>query len=151
VDSVNDEIITTKTVGRGLADIEQEFVLEDKPQTRTVFKAQIHDRGIRGWVYRYKKDTGGNNEAIIPTDFRRLRANEGVMIELRTASVAILYKKFTELNRLLEEQGIRYGEHSFKITDANTLIITDENKAAIIRKLLDDNHCSQTVRRNARQ
>jgi hypothetical protein len=139
LDIIDNDIITTRTVGRGLADVEQEFVLDDTPHTRTVFRAQIHSGGIRGKVYRFKKDGRGSDETIIPTDFRRLRANEGVMIELRTASVAKLYQKFTELSRLLEEQGIRYGEHSFNITDANTLIITDENKAAIIRKLLDDN------------
>jgi hypothetical protein len=40
---------------------------------------------------------------------------------------------------LLAEQGILYGEHNFIIADADDLIVTDEDKAAIIRKLLDDN------------
>ena len=136
---MDNDTITTRTIGRGFADVDQEFVLEDKPQTRTVFKAQIHAGGIRGWICRYKKDTGGNNEEIIPTDFRQIRANEGIKIELPTAGVATLYPKCTELARLLEEQGIRYGEQSFTITNADALVITDENKAAIIRKLLDDN------------
>lgn len=136
---MNDDTITTRTVGRGLADVEQEFVLDDKPQTKTVFKAQIHDNGIRGWIYRYKKNSNGDNEEIIPADFRQLHANEGVRIELPTAGVATLHQRFGELSRLLEEQGVLYGEHTFTITDANALVITDENKAAIIGKLLDDN------------
>ena len=136
---MSNEIITTRTVGRGLANVDQDFILVDTPQTRTVFKAQIHNEGIRGYLYRYKKDRRGNNEEIIPTNFRQLHANSGVRIELPTAAVAKLYQKCAELARLLEEQGVRYGEHSFAITDANALIITDENKTEIIRKLLDDN------------
>jgi len=90
-------------------------------------------------LYRYKKDAKGNNDLIMPVDFRQLHANEGVAIELRTATLAALYQRFTELTRLLEEQGIHYGERSFTIADASALVIKDENKAAIIQKLLDNN------------
>ena len=136
---MDNDIITTRTVTRGLADVEQEFILVDKPRTKTVFKAQIHDGGIRGWIYRYKKDSNGNCEEIVPIKFNQLHANDGVKIELPTEAVTTLYQRCTELARLLEEQGIRYGERNFAITDSNALIINDENKADIIRKLLDDN------------
>jgi len=136
---MSSDIITTRTIKRGFADVDEEFILEDKPHTRIAFKAQIHNGGIRGWLYRYKKDVKGDIEAIITTDFRELHANEGIRIELSTSALALLHRKFNELQRLLMEKGIRYGENSFTITDANTLVITDENKAKIIRKLLDDN------------
>jgi hypothetical protein len=136
---MNNDTITTRTIKRGFADVDEEFVLEDTAQTRIIFKAQIHNDGVRGCLYRYKKDVKGNIDAIMPVDFRQLHANEGVMIELRTATLAALYQRFTELTRLLEEQGIHNGERSFTIADANALVIKDENKAVLIRKLLDDN------------
>jgi hypothetical protein len=136
---MSSDIITTRTVKRGFADIDEEFILEDTPQTRYAFKAQIHNGGIRGRLCRYKKDGKGNNEAIVITDFRKLHANEGIEIELSTAAVTTLHKKFNELQRLIIDKGILNGENRFTITDANALVITDENKANIIRKLLDDN------------
>jgi hypothetical protein len=136
---MENEIITTQSVGRGFVEVTQEFVLEDKPRTKTVFKAEMHSGGIRGWIIRYKKSDSGNCEEIVPINFNQLHANDGVKIELPTEAVSILYRKFEELSRLLEEQGIHYGEHDFSIADANSLIVTDDNKATIIRKLLEKN------------
>jgi hypothetical protein len=136
---MENEIITTQSVGRGFVEVNQEFVLEDKPRTKTVFKAEMHPGGIRGWIIRYKKSDNGDCEEIVPIKFNQLHADDGIKIELSTDAVSILYRKFEELRLLLEEQGIRYGEHNFAIADANELVVTDHNKTTIIRKLLDEN------------
>ena len=36
---MENEIITTRSVGRGIAEIDQEFILAESPRTKTVFKA----------------------------------------------------------------------------------------------------------------
>jgi len=56
VNAMNNETITTRTIKRGFADVNEEFVLEDTAHTRITFKAQIHNNGVRGCLYRYKKD-----------------------------------------------------------------------------------------------
>jgi len=137
---MENEIITTSSIGREFIEINQEFVLNETPRTKTVFKAEMHPGGVRGWLIRYRKDAKGNCEEIIPLNFNQIHTNDGVKIELPTDAVNTLYRKIEELNRLLEEQGIQYGDHAFSIIDANALIITDQNKATIIRKLLEDNH-----------
>jgi hypothetical protein len=136
---MENEIITTRSLARNFVEVKQDLVLKEEPQTRIVFKAQLCKDGIRGKIFRYKKDIKGNCEEIIPADFRQLHANEGIGIELSTDAVKILYQKIEELKRLLEEQGIRYGEHDFSISGADALVITDQNKATVIRKLLEDN------------
>jgi hypothetical protein len=136
---MENEIITTQSVGRGFVEVNQEFLLEETMRTKTVFKAEMHSGGIRGWLIRYKKSTNGDCDNIVPLNFNQLRANDGVKIELPTEAVSMLYRKFEELRLLLEERGIRYGEHNFSIADASSLVVNDRNKATIIRKLLEKN------------
>jgi hypothetical protein len=135
---MDNEVITTKSIARGIVDIEEEFILEETPRTRTVFKAQIHDRGIRGDIYRYKKDNHGNCNELISADFRQLNENEGVKITLSTEAINILNQNFTKLKQLLDEQGVRYGENNFTIIDEDAFIITDRNKAGIFTQLLEN-------------
>lgn len=136
---MDNEIITTQSVARNFVEVPQEFVLDDTPRTRTVFKAEMHSGGIRGHIIRYKKGADGACEEIVPVNFNTLHEDEGVKIDLPTDAVAKLYQKFEELSRILKEHGINYGEHDFAITDARALVITDQNKAEIIRKLLEEN------------
>ncbi len=133
---MNNETITTRSVGRGFAEVNEAFVLEDKPRTRTVFQAQIHSGGVRGQLIRYRK--GNNNtEEIVPVNFNQLHENDGVKIELGTEAVKKLDEAVGKLTQLLHDQGVQYGEHQFSINTAGALVITDENKAAVIRGLLD--------------
>ena len=130
------DTITTTTLGAGFAET-NEYVLFETATTALVFKAQIHDGGIRGSLIRYKKDRNGNREQIIPTDFKKLNTSEGVEIKLKTEAVSRLMQRIQELQALLDEQGVRPGTHWFKVANADDLVITDQNKAEIIRKLLD--------------
>lgn len=133
------ERITTKSLGRDFVDIPQEFVLEETARTKTVFKAEMHSKGIRGHIIRYRKDADGCCQEIIPTNFNELHANDGIKIDLPTGSLQILYEKVKELTKILESKGIRYGEREYVVTDSSSLIITDANKAAVIKALLDKN------------
>ncbi len=133
---MNNETITTRSVGRGFAEVDEAFVLEDKPRTKTVFQAQIHSGGVRGQIIRYRKGAG-NAEEIVPVNFNQLHESDGIKIELSTEAAKKLDEAFAKLTQLLHDQGVQYGEHQFSINAAGALVVTDENKAAVIRGLLD--------------
>ena len=136
---MDNEIITTQSVSRDVVEVVQDFILADTSQTRTVFKAEIHSGGISGSIIRYRKNNNRECEDIIPLNFRSLNENEGVKIELNTDAVKEFNNALRILSQLLAEQSVQYGEHEFTIADADALVITDQNKADIIRKLLDEN------------
>ena len=56
------ETITTQSRGNGFVEVNQEFLLDETPRTKTVFKAAMHSGGIRGDIIRYRKDANGNRE-----------------------------------------------------------------------------------------
>ena len=127
------DIITTQSRGNQFVEIDREFILEDTPRTRSVFKAAMHPGGIRGDIIRYRKDANGDCEEIIPENFNSLHPDDGIKIALSTDATRTLYEKIKELETLLEEQGIHYGVRDFALVDANTLVIDDQNKADVIQ------------------
>lgn len=133
-----DETITTRSVGRGFAEVQEAFVLDDTVRTKTVFQAQIHAGGVRGQIIRYRKGEN-NTEEIVPVNFNQLHENDGVKIDLGTEAAKKLDEAFEKLNQLLQQQGVQYGEHHFSINQAGALVITDANKAAVVRGLLEQN------------
>lgn len=134
---MQDETITTRSVGRGIADVQQDFVLDNTARTKTVFRAQIHGGGFRGQIIRYRKDVNGNPTDITPINFNQLHADDSIQIELPTSAAQTLDDAFAVLAQLLQDQGVQYGENQFTINQAGALVITDENKAAVVRGLLD--------------
>lgn len=130
------ETITTQSRGNEFVEV-NEFLLDETPKTKTVFKAAMHSGGIRGDIIRFRKDASGNCEELVPVNFNSLHEDEGIKITLHTEATSKLYQRLEELKLVLEKQGIRYGEHSFTIADADALVINDQNKAGIIRKLLE--------------
>lgn len=134
------EKIRTRSLGRDFAEVEDELILYETPRTRIVFKASIHSDGIRGDIIRYKKDDTGCCEDIVPVNFNSLHPNEGIKINLPTDAIHTLYKRIQELDRLLQEQGVQYGKRDFAIVDSDALIINEDNKAAVIKRLLEANY-----------
>jgi len=49
------DIITTKSIGAGIAEVTEDFILDEKPMSRLVFRAQIHDKGIKGVIIRQRR------------------------------------------------------------------------------------------------
>jgi len=134
-----DETITTRSVGRGFAEIQEDFVLDDTARTKTVFQAQIHSGGFRGQIIRYRKDANGDPETVVPVNFNQLHKSEGIKIDLSTEAATRLDAAFATLIQLLQDQGVQYGEHHFSINQAGALVITDANRAAVVRGLLEQN------------
>lgn len=131
--------ITTHQVGKSVAEVE-DIVLDETPTTKVVFRSLIHNNGIRGFIFRFIKNKDGNIDELVPLNFKQLHENEGVKIELSTNALQKLNQKTKELKTILNKRGVPIGDKSFAVVNANDLVITDGNKATVIKKLLDYNN-----------
>ncbi len=132
------DIVNTKSIGSGIADVTEDFILSEEKMSRLVFHAQIHKKGIRGKIIRQRRES--TSDIWIPDkaiDIRSLGKNESINIEIKTEAIKNLYLAIVKLANILKNCGIEYGEHSYAVVNPNNVIITDENKTAYIRKLLE--------------
>lgn len=114
-----------------------DIVLDDTTRTQIIFRAGIHDEGIRGDLIRYRKGVDGKCEELTSVNFNSLHENDSIKISLSTNALRTLHEKLHELNQILENQGVQAGVHDYKFVDSDSLVINDENKASIIQKILD--------------
>ena len=132
------DIITTKSIAAGIAEVEEDFILSEEPMSRLVFHAQIHQKGIRGRIIRQRRDS--KNDSWIPDeaiDIRTLGKKETINLEINTEAVRKLYLAILKLANILKQRGVEYGEHKYAVVDPASVIITDENKVAYIKKILE--------------
>ncbi|MEG1726215.1 MAG: hypothetical protein RR313_12565, partial [Anaerovoracaceae bacterium] len=78
------EKITTQSKANGFVEVNPEFLLDETPKTKTVFKAAMHSGGIRGDIIRYRKADNGNYEELVSVNFNSLHEDEGIKITLPT-------------------------------------------------------------------
>lgn len=133
-----DTIITTRKVGAGIAEVEEDFILAEEPMSRLVFHAQIHAGGIRGRIIRQRRES--KDDIWIPDralDIRALGKNESINIEFTTDSVKVLYLAIRKLANILKQRGIEYGENRYRVVDPDLVAITNQNKATYIKKIIE--------------
>lgn len=137
----DDSILTAKNIGYGISEIEEDFILNEEPLSRLVFHAQIHNRGIRGRIIRQRRESKQDSWVLDKSiDIRTLGKNESINIEIDTDATKRLYSAILKLANLLRQRGIEYGEKKYKIVDPDSFVITDENKAVYIKKLLSSGY-----------
>jgi len=132
------DVITTKSIGSGIAEVEEDFILSEEPMSRLVFHAQIHRAGIRGKIIRQRRESA--HDVWIPDqaiDIRTLGKKESINLDVTTESVINLYSAIDKLAKILKERGVEYGENSYAVVDPSTIVITDENKVTYIKKLIE--------------
>ncbi len=131
------DTITTKTIGKGIAEVSEDFILYEEKMSRLVFRAQIHNSGIRGRIVRQRRetsqDTWDDEKAI---DIRTLGKNEYINIDFPTEAIAKLFSAINQLAGILRNRGVEYGENTYAVVDPRQVIITDSNKSQYIEKLL---------------
>lgn len=138
------QTISTKSIGKGIAETDV-IVLEEKPLSKLIFKPQIHDKGIRGFIIRQKRKNRSEewkDEQLIK--LKNLTDCDGVNFEIPTEGIEKLFLGIKKLAAILRDNGIEYGEHSYKIVDPDSVIITDENKAQYIKKILEAGYEEET-------
>ena len=131
------KIIRTESIGRGIADVAEDFILSEEPMSRLLFHAMIHEGGIRGKIIRQRRESKADvwipDEAI---DIRTLGKKESINIDVSTDAVKKLYMAISKLAEILKQYGVEYGENAYAVVDPDAVIITDENKVAYIRKVI---------------
>lgn len=132
------DIITTKSIGSGIAEVEEDFILCEEPMSRLVFHAQIHKAGIKGKIIRQRRESPDDmwipDQAI---NIRTLGKKESINLDVNTEAVKNLYLAFSKLAGILKQRGVEYGENKYAVVDPDSVVITDENKVAYIKKLIE--------------
>jgi hypothetical protein len=134
------DALSTHYVGQGFA-VSEEVVLDTTAKTRTVFRPGMHGGGVRGHLIRQKLGTDGTWKDTNQVNFTTLPADCGVRIELNTEATEKLYQKLGQLYEVQKQHGVQTGDHKYLIAEAGkSLVIDDNNKAQVIRALLDAGH-----------
>jgi len=132
------DTITTKSVGRGIAEVKEDFIICEEPMSRLVFHAQIHKGGIRGKIIRQRRES--SNDSWSPekaVDIRTLGKNETINLSIDTQGIKNLYLAIVKLANILKQKGVEYGENKYAVVNSDSVIITDENKLVYIKKIIE--------------
>ncbi|MFH1508822.1 MAG: Shedu anti-phage system protein SduA domain-containing protein [bacterium] len=135
------KVIKTKSVGMGITEVTEDFILSEEPMSRLVFQAKMHSKGIRGRIVRQRRES--TNDVWISEKamhIRDLGKNETINLDLCTDAVNKLYSAIVRLANILKEKGIEYGENSYAVVDPESIVITDKNKVQYIKKIVDAGH-----------
>lgn len=132
------DIITTKSIGTGIVDVEEDFILCEEPMSRLVFHAQIHNGGIRGKIIRQRRESKDDSWSPDKSiDIRTLGKNESINLDINTESLKKFDLAISKLKNILAQRGVEYGQNKYSVVDPNSVVITNENKVAYIKKILE--------------
>jgi len=134
-----DQTIQTQTIASGFAKTDF-IILDQTADTALVFKPEIHQGGVRGWLVRFRKERGKKWEEIDEKDFRKLNIYEGVQIELRTEQTKKLCEEIRKRQQIAA-QGIQTGIHQYTVAPSDKIVvISDDNKRDILKQILENNY-----------
>lgn len=133
--------VETHSVARGVANTDP-VIVEETSKTRVVFKPTIHEGGIRGDLIRQNKDSDGNWSEVGKVNFRNADPDTVVSIPLRTEALRKLYDELSKLYAV-QGRGVLPGSHSYVVAQKDEIVVTNENLAQIIQKLIDENHSQE--------
>jgi len=137
-------VISTKSIGKGIVEADT-IVLDELPLSRLIFKPQIHDKGIRGFILRQKrtdKTEEWKDEQSIK--LKELADFDGVKFEIPTEGVLKLFLGIKRLGAILRQNGVEYGENHYTVVDPNSVIVTEANKVQYIKKILEAGYEEET-------
>ena len=125
------DTIRTLSIGKGIVNTDY-ILLEQTPTTALIFKPQVHQGGVRGWLVRFKKSKDETWEELKEKDFRSLKLYEGVRIELGTEQTKILCEEIEKRRDI----PVEYGEHEY-------LVISDRNVKEVVNQILSKGFSNQ--------
>ena len=106
--------------------------------SRLVFRAKMHDEGIRGDLIRQRRQSKDDKwEDGRRQDIRTIDKNHGFSIELDTETFNNLIDVEKRLKLIMEQNGIQPGVRRYKIVDLDGLVISDSNQKLIFKKILE--------------
>lgn len=130
--------ITTKYIKSGYSEIEEPIILDETPTTRTVLKCALTPKGVRGKLWRQKKDADKTFKEVNEIDFRKEDCNYGVEIDIPSEGLKTLARDLYTFFKIRKEEGVEFGENKY-ITgkESEYIKVTDKNKAEVIKELIE--------------
>ena len=98
------------------------------------------DNAVKVTIAHQRKSPLNQWEEIEAINLNKLKAGEGVRLNLDSAETQILFKELRNIYRLAESGFLEPGQHELIVGNAEEVILTDSSRANYIRKLLDCNH-----------
>ncbi len=136
------EQIRTKSVGKHFAKTNT-VRLDETPTTLLAFYPEVHDGGVRGNLFRFKKNKDNKWEEIPEEDFRKLQLYEGVHIELNTQAINLLVEA-VESRKIIAATGVSSGTHDYLVVPKeNAIIVDDKNLREVFQQILAQGHSSE--------
>ena len=130
-------VVRTKYVKDGYSEIGQPITLEETSQTKTVLKCALTPKGVRGTIWRQKKNDDGTFSEENEIDFRSADKNYGVRIDIPSDGLKNLINKLYLFFSVRKEFGVEFGEQEYVLANKEDIIkITDKNKANAIKDLI---------------
>lgn len=129
------ERVNTTSVSRNVAETD-DIVLDQTATTRIVFHPVLNPKGVDGVLMRQKRKDDKNWADAGGLDFRKAEAGAFTSIRLSSDSMKLLYDRLACLYAV-QQHGIRNGERHLVVNDADDLVVTDKNKARVIRQIID--------------
>lgn len=127
---------TVETVGRDIATVKPDLVLEEDtvvdgtPLTRTVFRAEVQPKGVRGWLIKQKRDKDEEWSDTKKIDFRKLKSGDGASIELSTHALERVVEQYEVLRSHITQHGLRPGRHTYVSGERDQVMIVNSRSIA---------------------
>ncbi len=137
---------STKSVGKGIADV-QDFVIQEEPMARIVFRSQIHTGGVRGRLIRQRrmsKDDEWKDDT--PVDIRTVEKGDMINIDLKTEAVAHLFEDLKCLYTHLDTNGVDYGSNQYKTVKSDSIVIDQGNISEVIAKIISGHYADEVLK-----
>ncbi|QQR80996.1 MAG: hypothetical protein IPJ69_02300 [Deltaproteobacteria bacterium] len=125
--------------------IVEDICLSENTQFKKVVRAEIvsnpHDSSASVSVTLLVQKASSKNkfEDLPEQSLIKLQAKDIVKLSLKSAETKKLYNELGNLYQIYEKEGVPRGDNELVVASADDVIVTDKNKALIIKKLISQN------------
>jgi len=137
-------IIRTKTLSKKFAK-SSSVLLYKTPETILIFRPEIHEGGVRGYIIRYKKGRLEQWEDLFDEDFskKNLENRTKIEIELKTETIKKLVEAVKERQEIIK-QGIKDGAQEYIVAEKDKVVIVDnDTKRQVFEKILNKGYSDE--------
>ena len=140
--------ITTKRTSRHSADVEEPFVLEEKQNTRRIFKAIINDsktdtgETVSGYIIHQRKSKSNKWEDCDSFNQATLKAGQEIKLYLGSTQIKSLFDALKQLYEVSND-GISPGRTEFTTARADEVIKIPKDRKIFVERLLEQNYAKE--------
>lgn len=140
-------IYTTTSGSLHHAVVNEPIVLHETTTTRRIFIARINDNSqkvalqqtVSGIIVHQRKGRDDNWEDVESINLNKLKAGEGVKLDIKSEQTKRFYDALTELYTL-SSQGVQLGRTEYTVGKSSEIIKAPAERQDFITKLLEANH-----------